>query len=162
MLIPELEDALNEQLNREFYSAYLYLAMSAFFEEESLPGCAHWMRLQAKEELEHGMKFYAYIFSRGGVVSLKAIDTAPSGWDSALSAFESAYKHEKEVSKDINKIADLSLAKKDHATSQFLLWFVAEQVEEEATSKALIDRFKRIGNEAAGMVFVDNDLASRA
>lgn len=161
MLLPELEDALNEQLNKELYSAYLYLAMSSYFESINLVGFASWMRAQSKEEVEHSMKYYDFLFSRGSSVELKTVDAPPSTWDSPLSAFEDAYRHEQDVTKDINQIVDLSIQKSDHATNNFLQWFVAEQVEEEASTSAIVEKLKMIGDEQAALVMVDRELSAR-
>ncbi len=161
MLIPELEEALSGQINRELYSSYVYLAMSAYFEKENLPGCAHWMRLQAKEEVEHAMKYYTYLFSRGGSINFKEIGAAPSHWNSVLDVFESAYKQEQEISRDTDHLVTLALSKQDHATTQFLQWFVAEQVAEEDVASTLVERLKRVGDDPASLVFLDNELAAR-
>jgi len=163
MLLPELEEALNEQLNKELYSAYLYLAMASYFEAMVFPGMAHWMRLQAKEELGHSMKHYNYIFQRGGTVVLKTIDAPPVSWENTLAAFEDAYNHEKMITADINQLLSLSMSNSDHATTQFLQWFVAEQVEEEASASAIVHRLKRIGDDnMAGLMIIDRELSLRA
>ncbi len=163
MLLPELEEALNEQLNKEMYSAYLYLAMASYFESQVFSGMANWMRTQAKEELGHSMKIYNYIFQRGGTVVLKTIDAPPVSWDSPVVAFEDAYSHEKTITADINQLVNLAISNTDHATVQFLQWFVAEQVEEEATSSSIVHRLKRVGDDnTAGLMIIDRELALRA
>lgn len=163
MLLPEIEEALNEQLNKEMYSAYLYLAMASYFESQVYPGMAHWMKIQAKEELGHAMKYYSYVFQRGGVVNLKTIDAPPATWDDALVAFEDAYNHEKIITSDINQLMNLAISHQDHATVQFLQWFVAEQVEEEASASEIVHKLKRVGDDnTAGLMIIDRDLALRA
>ena len=163
MLLPELEEALNEQLNKELYSAYLYLAMASYFEANIFSGMAKWMQIQAKEELEHGMKYYNYIFQRGGSVSLKTIDAPPVSWDSPLLAFEDALNHEKSITSDIHQLLNLAMSHSDHATVQFLQWFVSEQVEEEASASTIVQKLKRIGDDnTAGLMIIDRDLSVRA
>lgn len=163
MLLPEIEEALNEQLNKEMYSAYLYLAMASYFEAQVYSGMAHWMKIQAKEELGHAMKYYNYVFQRGGVVNLKTIDAPPTTWDNALVAFEDAYNHEKTITSDIHQLMNLAISHQDHATVQFLQWFVAEQVEEEASASEIVHKLKRVGDDnTAGLMIIDRDLASRA
>lgn len=161
MLLPEVEDALNEQLNRELYSSYLYLSMSVYFESVNLKGFASWMRAQSKEELGHSMKYYSYIFDRNGLVSLRAVDAPPSNWDSPLSAFEDAYQHEQSVTQEINQLVDMAITKSDHATNHFLQWFVAEQVEEESTAHGLVERLRLAGEESAALVMIDKELEAR-
>lgn len=161
MLEQDIQRSLNEQLNSELYSAYTYLAMSAYFETLSLSGFASWMKVQSKEEIEHSMKYYKYIFDRQGTVSLSAIKTPKQRWESPLEVFEDAYSHEMQVTKDINKIVDLSIKQSDHATNHFLQWFVGEQIEEESTTSDLVTRLKRIGDNPAGLVMLDRELATR-
>ena len=125
-----MEKALNEQINAEFYSAYLYLSMSAYFEELDYPGFAQWMRIQSKEEQDHGAKIYDYVIARGNNVSLEAIDKPQEKWDSVEAIFVHVLEHEQLVTSLINDLVDLAISEKDHATNQFLQWYVAEQVEE--------------------------------
>lgn len=163
MLLPELEEALNEQLNKEMYSAYLYLSMASFFENQVFPGMAHWLKIQAKEELGHAMKYYGYIYQRGGAVILKKIDAPTVTWDSPLAAFEDAYNHEKMITSDTNQLVNLAIANTDHATVQFLQWFVAEQVEEEASASEIVHKLTRIGDDnTAGLMIIDRELLLRA
>ncbi len=161
MLEQDIQRSLNEQLNSDLYSAYTYLAMSAYFETLSLSGFASWMKVQSKEEIEHSMKYYKYIFDRQGTVSLSAIKTPKQSWESPLEVFEDAYSHEMQVTKDINKIVDLSIKQSDHATNHFLQWFVGEQIEDESTTSELVTRLKRIGDNPAGLVMLDRELATR-
>lgn len=157
----KMMDALNEQLNKEMYSSYLYLSMSTYFEDQNLIGMATWMKTQSQEEYAHAMKFYDYILQIDGRVKLLKIDEPASEWDSPKAAFENALKHEKFITKSIHELVDLALEEKDHATHAFLNWFVNEQVEEEDTAKGIIDKFTLIGDNKSGMYMLDNELGSR-
>ena len=126
MLKQNIQDAINDQINAELYSAYLYYAMAAYFESISLKGFSHWMRVQALEEMTHVQKFFSYINDRGGRVLMKPIEAPPSEWASPLAIFEAAYAHEVKVSGLVNQLMDLALAESDHATCNFLQWFVGE------------------------------------
>ncbi|MEW6352165.1 MAG: ferritin [Thermodesulfobacteriota bacterium] len=160
MISKELQDAMNSQMNAELYSSYLYLSMSGYFESINLPGAANWMRCQAQEELVHVMKFFTFLKERGGRVRMAAIDGPPNEWDSPLAAFEAAYRHEQLVSGRINDLVDLAIQQKDHASNNFLQWFVAEQVEEEASADAVIQQIKLAGD-GGGLFMVDKELAAR-
>ena len=161
MLKQKIEDALNSQINAELYSAYLYYSMAADFASRSLTGCAHWMNIQALEEMGHVQKFVNYINERGGRVSLKAIDAPPVEWSSPRKAFEDALEHEGHVTSLINSLVDLSTAESDHATCNFLQWFVEEQVEEEATAGEIVDKMKLVEGAAGGLFLLDAELAKR-
>ena len=161
MLKDKMQEALNEQINKEIYSSYLYLAMSAAFEDKSLPGLAHWMRVQAQEEWQHALKIYKYIVERGGSVKLKAIDGPPSDFDSPLSMFEQAYEHEKKVTGMINNLMDQAVSDKDYATQSFLKWFVDEQVEEEDAARGIVDKLQMVGDSSNGLFMMDRALAAR-
>jgi ferritin len=156
-----MQDALNEHLNAELYSSYLYLSMSASFESMNLAGFASWMRIQAQEELMHAMKFFDYIIERGGHAILSAVDGPQTEWDSTLAAFSQAYEHETVISDKINKLVDLAIKQSDHATNNFLQWFVAEQVEEEATADAIVQQLKLVGSDGPGLLMLDRELANR-
>ncbi|MCD6499301.1 MAG: ferritin [Deltaproteobacteria bacterium] len=162
MLNETMGKAINDQINAELYSAYLYYAMSAYFEEQGLAGFGHWMRLQAIEEMIHAQKFFAYVNERGGRVVLAAIEAPPKQWDSALVAFEAVYKHEVHVSSLINKLVDLAQEEHDHATYNFLQWFVGEQVEEEASASEVVQRLKLAGQTQGGLFMLDRELGQRA
>lgn len=162
MLSEKMQEALNDQLNAEMYSAYLYLSMEAYFQDKSLTGFANWMRVQTQEELTHAMKFYEFINERGGRVTLKPIDAPPGDWESPLAAFEDAYKHETKVTGLINKLVDLALAESDHATDTFLQWFVSEQVEEEDSVSTVVDRIKLVGEVSGGLFLLDQELGQRS
>ena len=161
MMDEKMQEALNKQLNAEIYSAYLYLSMSAYFQSVNLGGFANWMRVQWQEELEHGLKFYDYVNERGGRVVLQAVEAPPSEWDSPLAVFEHVYEHEQKVTGMINKLVDLAVEIKDHATNNFLQWFVSEQVEEEASADEVLQRVKRVGDNASGLFMIDRELAQR-
>jgi ferritin len=161
MLKKEVEQALNEQLNAELYSSYLYLSMASYFESINMAGFANWMKVQAQEELGHGMKFYDYIVERGGRVMLKPIEGPQTEWKSAFSAFEHVYKHEQKVTGLIDGLVELSIKEKDHATNSFLQWFVDEQVEEESSADAIVQRLKRAADSPGGLFMLDNELGKR-
>jgi len=156
-----MEKALNEQINSELYSAYLYLSMAAYFESINLKGFSSWMRVQTMEEQAHAKKFYDYVFSRGGRVVLSEIKAPPAEWDSPLAAFEHVLEHEQLVTSLINKLADLSLELRDHATNSFLQWFIDEQVEEEASAGEIIQNLKLNENNPGGLFLIDKELAQR-
>ena len=157
----KVQDELNKQLNKELFSAYLYLSMGAHFEANNLSGLGKWMRLQAGEEVEHAMKFYEYINERGGKVILEKIDKPQEKWGTALEIFTSAYEHEKFITKSIHAIVDLANTEKDHATRKFLDWFVEEQVEEEATASEIVEKLKIIGDNKIGLLQLDKHLGKR-
>ncbi|MBU2548593.1 MAG: ferritin [Proteobacteria bacterium] len=161
MLSPTIEDALNEQLNAEAYSGYLYLSMVAYFESIGLKGFAKWMGAQTREEFFHANKFYNYIIERSGRVSLKTIDAPPNQWESPLAAFAAAYEHERKVTGLINDLVGLAREEKDHASEIFLQWFVTEQVEEEASVEEVIQKLKLAGPQGAGLFMLDNELSQR-
>lgn len=162
MIAPKMLDAMNEHLNVEFYSAYYYLAMSAYFHDNDLNGFGRWMRAQYLEELTHAGKFYDFINDREGTVHLKPIAEPPRSWDSPIDVFEDALKHEQEVTQKIYDLVDLSLETRDHASNTFLQWFVTEQVEEEATASEIIQQLKLVGNDGNGLFLLDRELGQRS
>ena len=162
MLNPKIQDAFNHHLNQEFFSAYLYLSMASYFEARNLSGMAQWMKIQFQEELQHGSKFFDFIHERGGRVMLKAIEAPKTDWDSPLRAFEEAYEHECAISGMINQLVDLALAESDHAANSFLQWFVNEQVEEEATVDAIVEKLRLVGENGVALFMLDNELGKRA
>lgn len=162
MIDGKMQETLNKHANAEFYSSYLYLSMSAYFQSVNLTGFAQWMRVQAREELAHAMKFYDHIVERGGRVSLLLVEAPPSQWDSPLAAFEDAYRHEQKVTGLINRLVDEAVQNRDHATNNFLQWFVSEQVEEEASVDAIVQKLKLVGDAAGGLFMIDRELAQRA
>jgi ferritin len=161
MLGKKMEAAFNKQINAELYSGYMYLAMSSYFETVNLAGFAAWMKAQAAEELGHAMKFYGYVVERGGTVVLNAVDKPPSKWASPLKLFEEVYKHEVKVTGLINKLAELAAAEKDHASGVFLQWFIKEQVEEEASADAVVQKLKMIKDAPGGLFMLDRELGKR-
>ena len=154
-------EALNKQINEELYSSYLYLSMSAWFESIGLKGFANWMSVQAREELDHAMKFYNYIIASGGKVKLESVAAPPHEWRSPLHAFEETLKHEQHITECINNLVELAEEEKDRATFNLLQWFVDEQVEEEANDEEIIARLKMIGESGNGIFMLDRELAQR-
>ncbi len=161
MLSKKMEKALNEQVNAELYSAYLYLSMESYFRSTNMGGFANWMRVQTQEEVSHAMKIYDYVDERGGRALLAPIEGPQTEWDSPLAAFEAAYAHEQKVTALINDLVDLAIGEKDHATNNFLQWFVAEQVEEEASADEIVQRLKMMKDAPGGMFMLDRELGQR-
>jgi len=161
MLSKKMEKAINQQINAELFSSYLYLSMATYFESINLGGFSNWMRQQAQEELFHAMKMFDFVCERGGRVILQAIEKPPSKWTSPLNAFENVLSHEQKVTGLINDLVNLALDERDHATNIFLQWFVSEQVEEEATAGTFVDKLKLIGKDANGLFMLDTELAQR-
>jgi ferritin len=156
-----MEKALNKQINEEYFSAYLYLSMAAYFDSINLTGFSNWMRVQSQEEMSHVMKFFDFVIERGGRVHLDAIKKPDIEWASPLAAFEDAYKHECFISGCINDLVTLSLEANDHATDNFLQWFVSEQVEEEASADAIVQKLKLVGDNGPGIFMIDQEMATR-
>jgi len=161
MLDKKMLDALNKQMNAELYSWYLYLAMATYFESELLQGCANWMKIQAKEEMGHAMKFFDFIGERGARADLAKIDAPKAQWKTVLEVFTETLEHEKKVTAGIHKLVDLALELKDHATNNFLKWFVDEQVEEESTAELIVHQLKMAGTDGRGLFLVDRELGKR-
>jgi len=155
-------DALNEQINAELYSAYLYQAMAAHFAAGNLKGFAHWMDLQVKEEQAHARKMYEFLLDRGGRMTLKAIAAPPAEWKSPLAIFEESCAHEQKVTGLIHKLVDLARAENDHAAEVFLAWFVSEQVEEEANASEIVEKLKMVKDHTQGLLMMDAHLGQRA
>ena len=158
-LTQKLSAAFNEQSKAELWSSNLYLSMAIHFMDQGLEGCAHWMKKQAEEELDHAHKMIEYAIQRGGKVNVSAIDAVPTTWESPVAVFEHVYKHEKHVSELIDKLVDLAIAEKDKATENFLWDFVREQTEEENTAKSILDKFHIYG--VHGLVCIDKELGKR-
>ncbi len=161
MLSKTMTEALNKHINAEIYSSYLYMAMSAQASFSGFPGIANWFSVQVKEELAHAEKFYEYVNSQGQHVILEAIEQPRIKYDSPLEMFEATLKHEQLVTSLINKLADLAVEEKDHATQIMLQWFITEQIEEEENDRGIIDRIKLTGNEGQGLFMIDKELGSR-
>ncbi len=158
---PEVLEALNDQIRMELSSGYVYLAMSAQFESESYDGFAHWMRLQAQEELEHAMKLFDYVNRRGGRVVLQAIECPPETFGTPLEAFQNALSHEQAVTASIHRLFTLAGEHEDVATQRELDWFITEQVEEEENAGRAVDLLTRAGDDPAALLFLDRDFGSR-
>lgn len=161
MLNPKVQDAINEQINAELYSAYLYLSMAQYFEAEGLAGFANWFKIQFQEEHAHATIFMNYVNQRGGRVMLKAIDAVPTTWDSPMEVFRATLEHEQKVTALINSLYTLAMQEEDYATRDRLNWFVGEQVEEEDNCRALIDKLRLIGDNGMGLYMLNTELAAR-
>lgn len=161
MLDQRMCDAINEQINWELYSGYLYLAMAAQFAELGMAGGQNWMTIQYQEELAHAQKMFEYVLTRGGRVTLEAIAKPPVTWENGLAMFKDALAHEEEVTARIHNLASLALELKDHATYNFLQWFIAEQVEEEETANDMVLKFTMAGEHPAGLYQLDKELRGR-
>ena len=161
MISEKIQDAINEQIKWELYSAYLYLSMSAQFVSDNLPGFANWMRVQAQEEVAHAMKFYDFLNERGGKVELRPVDGPPTTWDSPLAMFQEGYAHEQIVTGRIGDLMDLAREERDHASEIFFQWFVTEQVEEEASADEVVQELKRIQDNSGALFMLDRELGQR-
>lgn len=161
MLNDKLLHALSNQVNAEYYSAYMYLAMSATANNLGLAGTANWLYMQAKEEMAHGTHIYEYIIERGEVPTFAAIDLPPTAYKDINEIFQKVLAHEQLVTKSINSIATLAMQESDHACYQFMMWFVNEQVEEEASVSAVLDKLKLIGDDKGLLLTLDNELGTR-
>jgi ferritin len=156
-----VKEAINEQIKHEFYSAYLYLSMAGSFEVANLTGFAHWMREQAKEEMNHAMKFFDFLLDRGDQARLQAIDAPPYAFRSPLDTFEQALEHEKEVTSLIHDLYGLAVRENDYAAQVMLNWFVAEQVEEEKSATEIVERLRMAGEDSAALLLLDAELRER-
>jgi len=161
MISKTMEEALNKQINRELYSSYLYLAMSAYFKTTNMEGFSKWMRVQANEEKNHAMKIYDYVLARGGKVALLAIEAPKAKWTSAGKIFEEVYAHEQKVTGMINALVELAVKEKDHATFEMLQWFVKEQVEEEEHSSEILAQIRIVGDIPGHLFCLDRELGKR-
>lgn len=162
MLSEKMEQALNEQVNREMYSAYLYMSMSSHCANVGLKGFANWFMVQYHEEMLHAMKIYEYIQRQGGQVVLKPIEGPPVEFDSPLDMFEKTLEHERFITRSINELMETAIAEKDHASQIFLHWYVTEQVEEEENDNDIIQQLKLIKDNPQGLMMLDRELAGRA
>ncbi len=161
MLSQKLQDALNEQINREFFSEYLYLAMSAYFESIELEGFANYFNVQAQEEHFHAMKMFNFVHDKGGRVFLNALPQPKNEYGTAISVIEEALEHERYITDSINKLMDVAIKENDHAVTSFLKWYVDEQVEEEATITRLVAKLRMINGEGLGLLTIDTELLAR-
>ena len=159
---PSIQEAINEQIRAELHSAYTYLAMSAHFAEENFDGFAHWMRLQAQEELEHAMRLYEYLLERGGHVDLRTVEAPASDFGTPLEIFEVALAHEKKITGLIHDIYDLAREKRDYATEMHLQWFVTEQVEEEDNAGRAVEQLRLAGDNTPALLMLDGRFGQRS
>jgi ferritin len=161
MLSKKMQKALNEQINEELGSAYLYFAMSSWFKAQNLEGFASWLQVQAREETGHALKFYGYLHDQRADAELLALPAPKKSWKSALDAFEDTLKHEKFITGRINDLVTLAQGDKDNATLVLLHWFISEQVEEEATAQTVVDKLKMVAQHPGGVYLVDREMAAR-
>ena len=162
MLSKTIQDAINEQINKELYSSYLYLSMSAYCAEQNMPGFAAWMSVQSHEENTHAMKFYGYIHDRSGHVELEAIDKPHAKFKSAVDIFKQVLEHEQKVSGMITRLYELAVKEKDYPTQIMLEWFITEQIEEEKTAGEILEQLKLVGDSPVSLIMMDRQLAARA
>lgn len=161
MIKKEVLEAINNQINAESYSAYLYLSMAAYFEDMGLSGFANWMKIQYQEEAAHALKFFNYLTERNGRVTLKAIDQVPVEFGGIVEVFEKTLAHENHVTELIDNLMDVAVAANDHATQSFLKWFVDEQVEEEANVEKILATLKLINGQGNGIFMIDREMSAR-
>ena len=153
--------AINEQINKELYSAYLYLGMSSYASSIGLNGIANWMTIQAQEEVSHAQKFYGYVNSQGGRVLLKTIDEPPQQYKTAIELFEKTLEHEKLVTSLINNLVVIARGEKDYASEIMLQWFITEQIEEEENASGILQQLKLVGEKGNGLYMIDKELGRR-
>ena len=156
-----IQELMNEQINKELFSSYLYLSMAAYFEAKNLPGFANWMRIQSDEERGHAMKFYNFILERGGEVTLKAIDAPKTSWSSTLEVGEEVAAHEAKVTAFIYALYELAQKEKDYPAQMMLQWFITEQVEEEKNAAEIVANLKLIEERSTAILMMDHRLAKR-
>jgi ferritin len=161
MISDKVQKAINDQITAEFYSSYLYLAMSAWCEDQGLKGFARWMRLQAEEEKEHGFKLFDYLVDRGGKVILGALDAPPPDYDSIEDVFQKTLEHERKVTARIHKLNELAMQENDHATVAHLQWFITEQVEEEASAEEILNQVKMVDGRPGSIFYIDRHVGKR-
>jgi ferritin len=161
MLKQQVLDALNEQIKHEFYSAYVYLAVSAYCDRINLPGFAHWMRMQSAEERDHAMKIFDFINDRGSTIALKAIDQPPTDYGTPVQIAEKALEHERKVTGYIERLYELAHNEGDYATQALMQWFITEQVEEEKNASLLVEQLKMVGDNRTALLMVDMELGKR-
>ena len=157
----KMQKAINDQLNFELYSSYIYLSMSSYLKSLNLNGFANWMEIKVQEEVAHAMKFYNFLHERGGNVEFQEIPKPKTEWDSPLAVFQNALEHEKIVTSRINKLVDLALELKDHATNAHLQWFISEQVEEESNALGIVQQIEMAKDAPSGMFMLDRELGQR-
>jgi ferritin len=161
MLSKKMHEALNEQVKHEIFSSYIYKSMALYFEDKNYNGMANWMKAQSAEEWGHAERIIDYIVEQGGKVELQALDKPPTDWTNPLAVFEDALKHEQFITGKINKLVDMAHEENDHASHYFLGWFVREQVEEESSVGAVVDKLKVVGDNVHGLFMMDAHLGRR-
>jgi ferritin len=161
MITNTMQKAINEQINKELYSSYLYLAMAAYFEDKNLPGFAKWMKVQADEEREHGMKFFEHLVDRGGKVELAPIAGPETEWNTNLEVFQQVKEHEAFVTASINALYELALKEKDYPAQVLLQWFISEQVEEEKNAAEIVQTLELIDAKGTAVLMLDHELGHR-
>lgn len=161
MISDKIRDVLNEQINKEFYSAYLYLAMSAYFSEIGLYGFSNWTKIQAREEIDHGMILFEYILNRKSQVRLTQLETPSLNMSGPIDVFEQIYEHERSITASIDCVADMSEGECDLATRNFIDWYLQEQIEEESSVLRVISKLKTFGSEKSALYLIDRELDSR-
>lgn len=161
MISKKMTDSINEQINKEIYSGYLYLSMAGYSASMGLNGFANWFKVQLQEEIAHAQKFYDYVIQQGGRVVLKAIDEPPKDFKDARELFQKTLEHEQMVTKRINNLVTQAKKENDHATGTMLQWFVTEQVEEEANPTEILQKLDLIGKDGNGLLTIDSQLATR-
>jgi ferritin len=161
MIGKAVQDAINEQINKELYSSYLYLSMAAYFEDKNLPGFAKWMHVQEGEEREHAMKLYDFLVDRGGRIALKAIAAPEADWKSALDLFKQVAAHEAAVTASIHSLYELALKEKDYPAQAMLQWFITEQVEEEKNAAEIVSQLELVEARGTAVLMLDHQLGKR-
>ena len=162
MLSKKVEEAINRQINAELYSAYLYLSMAAYLETQYLPGFAHWLRVQNREETSHAMKLFDFVTDRDGRVELQAISQPPTEFQSALEVMQRTLEHEREVTVMINRLYEMAVEESDYPLRVLLHWFIEEQVEEEKNANQIVEQMKLIGDGKAGLLMLDARMRERS
>lgn len=161
MISDKIRDILNEQINKEFYSAYLYLAMSAYFSEVGLYGFSHWTKIQSREEIDHGMILFEYVLNRKSQVRLKQVEAPALDWNGPIDVFEQIYQHERTITSSIDCVASMTEGECDLATRNFIDWYLKEQIEEEASVLRVISKLKAFGAEKSALYLIDRELSTR-
>lgn len=161
MLKKNLETEINNQIQREMASAYIYLSMAAYFEANTLPGFANWMRIQFHEEQAHAFKFFNFVYDRGGVVKLQPIECPPTEFESPIDVFEQTLAHEQKITAHINDLYALAMEERDYPSQTLLQWFIDEQVEEEKNAGDILDMLKMVSGNPHALLMLDRELGAR-
>jgi ferritin len=157
----KMQNLINDQIQKEFFSEYFYLSMQAYFTSINLDGFANFFAVQTQEEHAHGMLFFDYVLETGGKITLQQIEQPQNNFESPIQVFQMALEHEKKVTASIYNLVDASLAEKDYTSHAFLQWFITEQREEESTLDKIIGKLKLIGDDGKGLLMMDTELAAR-